>query len=145
MCKLLAVNHGCYVYMGSRSQERGDAALHKMIGEDANCSGKVEVVRVDVSDPASINACATVVAEKLGGDKLYALVNNAGTTESVGEGCTREQMIATNVGGVTHMTNAFVPLIDPSCGRIVNLGSGGGPSFVNKLPTEQEKAFWSSD
>ena len=27
MCKLLALNHGCYVYMASRSVERGESAL----------------------------------------------------------------------------------------------------------------------
>ena len=101
------------------------------------------MVNVDVSDPASISACATTVKEKLGEEKLYGLVNNAGTGEWVGEGCTRENMIKTNVYGPKLMIEAFVDLLDSSCGRVINMGSGGGTSFVGKLQ-EPEKTFWSS-
>ena len=66
MCKLLVLNHGCHVYMGSRSTERGAAAVEKAIQEDAGCQGKIEVVQVDVADAASITACAAAVKEKLG-------------------------------------------------------------------------------
>ena len=140
MCKLLALNHGCHVYMGSRSAERGASALEKMISEDAGCQGKVEVVTVDVADAASITACAATMAEKLGDQKLYALVNNAGTAEWVGDGVARDAMIATNCYGAKLMMDAFQPLID---GRIVNVSSGMGPSYVSKLP-EEERPFWSS-
>jgi len=81
--------------------------------------------------------------EKLGEGKLYGLVNNAGTGEWVGAGCSREDMINTNVYGPKLMTEAFADLLDPTCGRIVNTGSGSGPMFVNKL-TGAEKTFWSS-
>ncbi len=37
LCKLLIVNHGCYVYMGSRDVDRGNAAIQKLISEDAKC------------------------------------------------------------------------------------------------------------
>jgi len=30
------------------------------------------------------------------------------------------------------MTDAFIDLIEPSTGRIVNVGSGAGPMFVAK-------------
>ena len=144
MCKLLALNHGCHVYMGSRSAERGASALEQMIQEEANCQGKVEVVQVDVADAASITACAAVVKEKLGDQKLYALVNNAGTGEWVGQGCTRDAMIATNIYGPKLMTEAFIPLIDSTCGRIVNVSSGMGPRYISKLDEAGQK-FWSSE
>ena len=74
--------------------------------------------------------------------KLYALVNNAGCVEN--ESTTRQGMIDTNVHGPKLMTEAIVPLIDPDCGRIVNIGSGGGPGWVKSLTDEAEIKFWSS-
>ena len=38
------------------------------------------------------------------------------------------------------MTDAFISLIDPN-GRVVNVGSGMGPKYVEELP-EDEKPFW---
>ena len=58
MCKLLARDHGCYVYMGSRSLERGEAAAAELIQAEPAIEGKVTVVQVDVTDAASIAACA---------------------------------------------------------------------------------------
>ena len=74
--------------------------------------------------------------------KLYALVNNAGCVEN--ESTTRQGMIDTNVQGPKLMTEAIVPLIDQDCGRIVNIGSGGGPGWVKSLTDEAEIKFWSS-
>jgi len=42
------------------------------------CKGKIEVIVVDVADQASVLSAAQALKEKLGDDKLYALVNNAG-------------------------------------------------------------------
>ena len=50
ICKLCILQHNCYVYMGSRNVERGNAAIAKLIEEEANCNGKVELLQVDVSD-----------------------------------------------------------------------------------------------
>ena len=143
LCKLLAVKHGCYVYMGTRSMERGTSALQTMIQEDSKCKNKVEVIQVDVANASSISACAAVVKEKLGKQTLYALVNNAGTGEWVGQGCTRDQMIATNIYGPKLMTEALAPLISPTGGRIVNVSSGMGPRYISKLD-QAKQTFWSS-
>ena len=66
--------------------------------------------------------------DKLGEQKLYALVNNAGT--GLAHGVSKEAMISTNFYGPKWMSDAFIPLIDSSAGRIVNLGSGAGPMYV---------------
>ena len=50
LCKQLACEDGCYVYMGSRSVERGEAALAKITEEAAGCGGKIEVVKLDICD-----------------------------------------------------------------------------------------------
>ena len=44
------------------------------------------MVQVDTTDTSSIQACADIIKEKLGEKKLYAIVNNAGTGEWVGQG-----------------------------------------------------------
>ena len=31
LCKQLIVDHGCYVYMGSRNVDRGNTAIEKLI------------------------------------------------------------------------------------------------------------------
>jgi NAD(P)-dependent dehydrogenase (short-subunit alcohol dehydrogenase family) len=53
-------------------------------------------------------------------------VNNAG----IGWSNTGDAIMATNVYGVKRMVEAFVPMLDTSAGRVVNLGSGAGPMFV---------------
>ena len=117
LCKLLIINHGCYVYMCSRSLERGNAAVQKLISEEAKCEGKVEVVQVDVSDSAQVTAAAESVKAKLGENKLYGLINNAGVTD----GGTKEATVNTNFYGPKWMTDAFISMIDPDEGRIINI------------------------
>jgi len=131
LCKQLIVKHGCSVYLGARNESRGKAAIEGLIKEDAMCEGKVELVNVDVSDPTSIRIASEDVAERLGNEKLYGLVNNAGVIHL--NGVTKLQCMFTNVYGPKWMSEAFIPLIDPSVGRIVNLGSGSGPLYVKSL------------
>jgi len=75
LCKQLILEDNCYVYMGSRSQERGQKAIDEM---PEGCKGNIELLVVDVADEASIKAAAAVLKERLGDQKLYGLCNNAG-------------------------------------------------------------------
>ena len=43
------------------------------------------------------------------------------------------------------MCDTFISLIDPSCGRIVNLSSGYGSSYVASCNEEQKKFLVSPD
>lgn len=74
LCKELAINRNCHVYLGSRSKERGEAAVKKILDEDENAS--VELLIVDVMSDESVDAAA----KSLDGVKLYGLVNNAGVS-----------------------------------------------------------------
>jgi NAD(P)-dependent dehydrogenase (short-subunit alcohol dehydrogenase family) len=79
LCRQLAVEHGCRVFMGARSIERGEDAA-KSIRLPEGCDGSVEFVHLDVSLDVSVTAAAGAVATRLlPGDQLYAIVNNAGT------------------------------------------------------------------
>ena len=128
--------------MGSRSEERGNAAIQELISEDAKCEGKVELVKVDVSDPASITEAAANLKAKLGDKKLYALVNNAGT--GFAHKPTREAVLKTNYYGPKFMCDAMIPLIQNDGGRIVNMGSGMGVLYVVQCDDEVKK-FLSSE
>ena len=82
-----------------------------------------------MSSQASIADAAQTMKTKLGKQKLYGLVNNAGTC-LIHKGVTKQALINTNFYGPKWMTDAFVPLIDSRVGRIVNMGGGAGPFYV---------------
>jgi len=81
LCRQLAAEHGCRVLMASRSAERGEAAVASV---EPGSNGSVELVVMDVAEDASVAEAAAEVARRLGGDSLFAVVNNAGA------GCGRE-------------------------------------------------------
>ena len=62
---------------------------------------------------------------------LYGLVNNAGA--GIEHGVTDDVVIKTNFYGPKRVCDNFLPMIDHNCGRIVNVGSGAGPAFVDKI------------
>lgn len=128
LCKQLA-SRGCHVYLCSRSVERGEAAVKALL--DENPAAKVELVQCDTADDASVAAAAAAVKASLCGETLFAIVNNAGVNRGA-------DIINTNVYGPKRVCEAFAPLWQASGGRIVNLGSGGGPSFVVKHPQHRE-------
>jgi short-subunit dehydrogenase len=65
--------------MGSRSVERGEAALKSLIEESPACQGKIELLQVDTCSEQSIIAARDSIKAKLGEGKLFGLCNNAGT------------------------------------------------------------------
>lgn len=137
LCRQLATEHGCRVFLGSRSAERGQAALQK-ISLPEGCDGSVGLVQVDVSEAGSVNSAAAAVAGLLGEAKLYAIVNNAGIGLSAN--ASGEEVVNTNLIGTKRVCDAFLPLLCPKEGRIVNVGSGSGPMYVRKCPP-QAQAF----
>ena len=86
LCTQLAAEDDCYVYLGSRSVEKGEAALAEIVKTTPAAAGKIEVVQLDVCDKASITAAAAAVQASLGDEKLYGLVNNAGGGGETGSG-----------------------------------------------------------
>jgi carbonyl reductase 1 len=147
LCRQLATEHGCHVLMGSRDTARGEAAVASL-DLPADCAGRVELVTIDVSDAASVAAAAAHVEASLGrldggegGGRLHALVNNAGIGLSAS--ATPEQVMATNLHGTRRVTDAFLPLLlrGGGGGRIVNVGSGAGGGYVQRCPTDRQRAL----
>lgn len=125
LCKQLAAEDGCYVYMGSRSLERGQAALAEI---SAGIEDKIEVVQCDIANPASVAEAAATMQRKLNAPGLYALVNNAGC--GLAHNLTADEINNTNLYGTKCMTDAFLPLMRTEGSRIVNVGSGAGPMWL---------------
>jgi NAD(P)-dependent dehydrogenase (short-subunit alcohol dehydrogenase family) len=80
-----------------------------------------------------VSSAAAVVSEKLGHEKLFAIVNNAG----IAMGNTLDSIVETNVNGPRRVTDAFLPLLVQTSdvattGRIVNISSAAGPMFIAK-------------
>jgi NAD(P)-dependent dehydrogenase (short-subunit alcohol dehydrogenase family) len=90
----------------------------------------VEPVRLDVTDPASVAAARDAVLAALGEAPLAGLVNNAGVPAAGPlEFLPLEELrhvLAVNVVGVMAVTQAFLPALRRSGGRIVNMSSVSG-------------------
>ncbi len=89
----------------------------------------------------SVKAAAANLAYRIGDDKLYAIVNNAGT--GISHGTLPPEVLNTNTRGPRRVVESFIPLLDGG-GRIVNVGSGGGPAHVDGLNIEEKKRFCSA-
>ena len=54
LCKLLASEDGCQVSMGSRSVDKGEAAVASICKEEPSCAGRIDVVQLNVQNDASV-------------------------------------------------------------------------------------------
>jgi len=114
-----------------RDEELGNQAKES-IGSD-----RVSVLKLDVSDDASVIAAADEI--KRNGIKLTAICNNAG----IGFGKGFEDTINVNYLGTRRVCDAFIPLLADD-GRVVNTASASGPNFVSGLSSESVKKIWIS-
>ncbi|KAL0482194.1 retinol dehydrogenase [Acrasis kona] len=99
-------------------------------------------IEMDVSNPESVNAAADNVKEQLQGNKLFAIVNNAGVGSVPGSRMMKalvehnesemRSMFDVNVLGTIRVTNALYPLLTKSktdkdaSGVVVNIASVAG-------------------
>jgi len=140
LCKQLVSDHGCHVYLGARSVEKGTAAVAAI--KEGNAGASIELVQIDTGSDASVAAAAASVKASLGSELLYAMVNNAGT--GLAHGVDAQTMINTNMYGPKRVCEAFLPLLSTE-GRIVNVGSGAGPKFVSGAPVEMKRLLCNPD
>jgi NAD(P)-dependent dehydrogenase (short-subunit alcohol dehydrogenase family) len=137
------------VVLGSRSLERGQAAVASILEVHPDWSSRLMVQELDVcSDQSVLNAAAEVKARSSDeAAPLYGIVNNAGIM--MGAGGLRS-VLEVNVLGIKRVCDAFLPLLNPSHGRIVNITSASGPNFVADCSPQRQAFFtdknikWSS-
>ena len=103
-------------------------------------SGNIEMIQIDVCSDESIADAAEELKSK--GVRLYGLVNNAGVGGATAKQCKRpEDVIVTNFYGPKKVTDAFVSLIDPKVGRIVNITSNGAPMWLRNQSPRTKQLF----
>jgi len=132
---------GNFVFLGSRSLERGEKAKASL---DGSLHERVQVLQLDVTDDASVAAAAATVKRKVGEKGLDGLVNNAGGAKGgIGAASCHDDFVYTmklNWEGTKRVTNAFLPLVREG-GRVVFTSSGAAPSFVASCSLERKKFF----
>lgn len=133
---ILAEHADAFVHLGSRDVGRGRAAVEELGRERAEWRGRVEALELDVAQEGSVVEACRRVGHALGGEKLYGVVNNAG----VGSGGLA-LVLETNTLGVHRVCEAFLPLLDAGAGRVVNVTSASGPSFVATCSLERQRFF----
>ncbi len=116
-----------FVLLGTRNLDRGRAALKSLTEKHPAWADRTDVLELDVSSDDSVAKAAGQVAGKSDSQPapLYAVVNNAG----IGFGALKS-VIEVNTLGIRRVCEAFLPLLDASDGRIVNVTSAAGPNFV---------------
>jgi NAD(P)-dependent dehydrogenase (short-subunit alcohol dehydrogenase family) len=119
-----ACAHGGRVVLADLRDELLQQSVASLVAEGYDAHG----VRVDVSDPASVQACAAAAAARLGG--LDGLVNNAAITDSGGRSVdeldieTWDRVMDVNVRGTWLMTRACRPALrEGGRGAVINLAS----------------------
>jgi 3-oxoacyl-[acyl-carrier protein] reductase len=116
---------------------RTEADLERVVGEIAAAGGKARAIRLDLSDPASIEAGAKAA---LADGPVEVLVNNAGVTDDNlilrMSKDSWDRVLGTNLTGVFLLTSAVVrSMVKKRYGRIVNVtsvvGMMGNPGQAN--------------
>lgn len=116
---------GWTVFAGVRDPAAGEA-----LAEAATGAGVIEPVRLDVTDQHLIEAARSDIVERVGGQGLRGLVNNAG----IGGGGPLEyvqldylrEVFEVNAIGQVAVTQAMLPLLRTGGGRIVFTSSDNG-------------------
>ncbi|MFD2825337.1 SDR family oxidoreductase [Leeuwenhoekiella polynyae] len=131
------VQQGYYVYLGSRSIERGNIAIEKLKSEGFT---NVEFIQLDVNDSVSVEAARAELGKKT--NVLDVLINNAGINGGMPQealSATIDQLqnvLNTNLYGVVRVTQAFTDLMRKSeQPRIVNVSSSGCSLTLHSDPT----------
>lgn len=123
-----------HVLLGSRDPGRGDAARSSLLEDRPDLAHRLEVVPIDVSSDASVDAARAWVADRFGAQPppLYGVINNAG----IGSG-PMARVLEVNTRGPRRVAEAFLPLLQRD-GRIVNVASASGPMFVSSCSPQRQ-------
>merc|ERR1712228_1051514 len=120
------------VLLGSRDAVRGQEAVDGVVAKlGKQFQPRLQPVLIDVTSQESVDKAAAAVKKDHG--KIYGVINNAG-----GSFTGLRATIDLNSYGVLRVCEAFAPLIEDG-GRIVQVSSAAGPSFVGKCTLEMQK------
>jgi NAD(P)-dependent dehydrogenase (short-subunit alcohol dehydrogenase family) len=126
------LQQGYFVYLGSRDQANGEQAVAKLKAEGFN---NVELLQIDVSDPASVQAAGKKITQ------LDILINNAGISGGLPQSplttglAIFHNVFNTNFFGAINVTQVLIEALKGSDEpRIVNVTSGLGSLTLHSDP-----------
>ena len=138
VAKLLGSYDETFLLMGSRDSKKGQQALNSLLDIQPEWKDRLDLIQIDVEQDLSINSAAEEVATKFGRtpSPLYAIVNNAGIGNSM---LGLNKVLQVNTFGPKRVCDAFLPLLNPSIGRVVNVTSASGPLYLAGSSNETKK------
>ncbi len=144
VAKLLDLYDETFLLLGSRDSGKGQEAINSLVDSQPEWEDRLELIQIDVEQDVSVNSAAKEVEKKFGGtpSPLYAIVNNAGIGDSM---LGLNKILQVNTYGPKRVCDAFLSLLDPSIGRVVNVTSASGPIYLAGSSEEVKKILTNPD
>ena len=129
VAKLLGSYDETFLLLGSRDLTKGQEALNSLVASQPVWKDRLDLIQIDVERDDSVKSAADEVAQKFGvtSSPLYAIVNNAGIGNSQ---LGLNKILQVNTYGPKRVCDAFIPLLESSIGRVVNVTSASGPTSL---------------
>ncbi|MEH6570035.1 MAG: SDR family NAD(P)-dependent oxidoreductase [Halioglobus sp.] len=140
----LEIDDNVEVFLGSRDPARGETARKDLLARHPEWAERLYALPLDVADGASVENAAAEIVSRYPDDPhpLYAVVNNAGIGSEAGD---MRAVLNVNVHGMHRVCEAFIPLLDESSGRVVNVASASGPMFLARCRADIQTALTRTD
>jgi NAD(P)-dependent dehydrogenase (short-subunit alcohol dehydrogenase family) len=144
VAKLLGSYDETFLLLGSRDSKKGQQALNSLLDIQPEWKDRLDLIQIDVEQDLSVNSAAEEVVTKFGRtpSPLYAIVNNAGIGDSM---LGLNKVLQVNTFGPKRVCDAFVPLLNPSIGRVVNVTSASGPLYLAGSSNETKNLLTNAD
>ena len=144
VAKLLDSYDETFLLLGSRDSKKGQEALNSLVDSQPEWRDRLDLIQINVGQDVSVKSAAEEVAKKFGrtSSPLYAIVNNAGIGNSK---LGLNKILQVNTYGPKRVCDAFLPLLDPSIGRVVNVTSASGPTYLAGCSEEVKKILTSPE
>jgi len=135
VAKLLDSYDETFLLLGSRDSKKGQEALNSLVDSQPEWRDRLDLIQIDVGQDVSVKSAAEEVAKKFGrtSSPLYAIVNNAGIGNSK---LGLNKILQVNTYGPKRVCDAFLPLLDPSIGRVVNVTSASSWTEIEEFMAE---------
>ena len=144
VAKLLGSYDETFLLLGSRDSKKGQQALNSLLDIQPEWKDRLDLIQIDVEQDLSVNSAAEEVVTKFGRtpSPLYAIVNNASIGDSM---LGLNKVLQVNTFGPKRVCDAFLPLLNPSIGRVVNVTSASGPLYLAGSSNETKNLLTNPD